>query len=166
MKYKIRLLLSSLFTLFLIGSLSAQSFQVTGKVTNKLNGEPLSGAGCDLLRSCTADGAGPAGKFHRVDDGARQIAKGRSCAGSAYVDDAVPFGMSSTGDARAACPAQQGSAGRRCRLCSRHLPARLRALIAGFHTAANEKGGRWAALMHRLKPISANRIRRPDSVPS
>jgi hypothetical protein len=44
MKYKIRLLLSSLFTLFLIGSLSAQSFQVTGKVTNKLNGEPLSGA--------------------------------------------------------------------------------------------------------------------------
>jgi TonB-linked SusC/RagA family outer membrane protein len=63
MKYKIRLLLSTVLMLFFIGGAMAQSLQVTGKVTNKKNGDPLSGATVNVKGSTVAAVTNDAGSF-------------------------------------------------------------------------------------------------------
>jgi len=63
MKYKMRLLLAMVFMLLFAGGAMAQSLQVTGKVTNKKNGEPLSGATISLKGTTTAAVSNETGSF-------------------------------------------------------------------------------------------------------
>ena len=63
MKCNIRLLMSTFFTLFLLGGLNAQTLQVTGKVTNKKTGEGLPGASVNVKGTATTVITTDAGNF-------------------------------------------------------------------------------------------------------
>ncbi|MBC7902024.1 MAG: TonB-dependent receptor, partial [Gemmatimonadaceae bacterium] len=63
MKFSIRLLLGMFFTFCLTAAVNAQTFQVTGKVTQKKSGEPLAGASVNIKGTTTTVITDAAGAF-------------------------------------------------------------------------------------------------------